>query len=66
VRIWHRSLAVELGQLAGHFGPVNTLSYSPDGKTFVSGGEDGYVRIHHLDDSYFKELADDNIEQLLV
>jgi len=66
VRIWHRSLGVELGQLAGHFGPVNTLSYSPDGKTFVSGGEDGYVRIHHLDDSYFKELADDKIEDLLV
>eukprot|EP01108_Squamamoeba_japonica_P005308 TRINITY_DN416_c0_g1_i1.p2 TRINITY_DN416_c0_g1~~TRINITY_DN416_c0_g1_i1.p2 ORF type:complete len:126 (+),score=56.49 TRINITY_DN416_c0_g1_i1:63-440(+) len=52
VRIWHRSLAEELGQIGGHFGPVNTLSYSPDGSSFASGGEDGYVRVHHLGDDY--------------
>ena len=33
VRIWHRALAVELGQVGGHFGPVNTISYSPDGRS---------------------------------
>ena len=66
VRIWHRALAVELGQVGGHFGPVNTISYSPDGKSFASCGEDGYVRVHHLDESYFVALAEDKIEDLLT
>ena len=42
----------------GHFGPVNALTFSPDGKGFASGGEDGYVRLHHFDQSYF-EVDDD-------
>jgi len=42
----------------GHFGPVNALTFSPDGKGFASGGEDGYVRLHHFDKSYY-ELDDD-------
>jgi translation initiation factor 3 subunit I len=56
VRIWHRSLAVELGQIGGHFGPVNTLTYSPDGKSFTSGGEDGYIRVHHLEENSLDDL----------
>jgi translation initiation factor 3 subunit I len=66
VRIWHRALAAELGQIGGHFGPVNTISYSPDGKSFASGGEDGYVRVHHLDESYWSLCSDDKIEELLA
>jgi len=50
---------IEMGTVAGHFGPVNVLSYSPDGQSFSSGGEDGYVRIHHFDPSYFQKLGDD-------
>jgi len=41
-----------LGSVKGHFGPVNTLVFSPDGKMFASGGEDGYIRLHHLPASY--------------
>jgi len=44
----------ELGSIGGHFGPVNTISFSPDGRSFASGGEDGYVRINHLDQAYFE------------
>jgi len=29
------------------------LAFCPDGRSFTSGGEDGYVRIHHLDNDYF-------------
>jgi len=44
----------ELGALGGHFGPVNTVAFAPDGRSFTSGGEDGYVRINHLDPEYFE------------
>lgn len=44
----------ETGRIPGHFGPINSIAYSPDGRGFVSGGEDGYVRLHRFDQSYFK------------
>jgi len=53
VRFFHMIYEEELGSVQGHFGPVNVLSYSPDGAGFASGGEDGYVRLHHFDKSYF-------------
>jgi len=53
VRFFHMIFEEELGSVQGHFGPVNVLSYSPDGRGFASGGEDGYVRLHHFDRSYF-------------
>jgi len=53
VRFFHLIYEEELGSVQGHFGPVNVLSYSPDGTGFASGGEDGYVRLHHFDKSYF-------------
>jgi translation initiation factor 3 subunit I len=43
----------ELGAIQGHFGPINTLTYSPDGKFFASGAEDSTVRLHKLDEEYF-------------
>jgi len=52
VRFFHKIFAEELGSIPGHFGPVNTLSFSPDGRSFASGGEDGYVRVHHFDQNY--------------
>lgn len=40
--------------MKGHFGPINTLAFHPNGKQYTSGGEDGYVRIHNFDKSYFE------------
>jgi translation initiation factor 3 subunit I len=57
IRFFHSIFEEELGTLPGHFGPVNALSYSPDGKGFASGGEDGYVRLHHFESYYFDHLV---------
>ena len=46
----------ELGSIQGHFGPVNTLAYAPHGKSYTSGGEEGYVRIHHFPPEYFESF----------
>jgi translation initiation factor 3 subunit I len=43
---YHLVYQDQLGTIAGHFGPINTLAYNPDGKSFASGAEDGYVRLH--------------------
>jgi translation initiation factor 3 subunit I len=77
VRIFHKVFEEEIGRVKGHFGPINTVRFHPDGKgcvgalaarandagrgsltvvagaRFASGGEDGYVRLHHFDPDYF-------------
>jgi translation initiation factor 3 subunit I len=43
----------DLGTIRGHFGPMNYIRFMPDGSGFATGGEDGYVRIHHFEKDYF-------------
>lgn len=52
VRFYHSIFCTELGSILGHFGPVNALAFSPDGRQFASGGQDGFVRVHHFGDDY--------------
>jgi translation initiation factor 3 subunit I len=40
----------DVGNVGGHFGPVNAICISPDGKNIVSGGEDSTVRIVNIND----------------
>ncbi|XP_019464254.1 PREDICTED: eukaryotic translation initiation factor 3 subunit I-like isoform X2 [Lupinus angustifolius] len=52
-KFYDKILQEEIGGVKGHFGPINALAFNPDGKSFSSGGEDGYVRLHHFDQDYF-------------
>lgn len=56
-RVYHKIFQEELALITGHFGPVNHVSYNPNGSSFATGGEDGYVRLNILDDTYFEGLS---------
>ncbi|CDR94769.1 translation initiation factor 3 subunit 2, putative [Babesia bigemina] len=49
---------VEIGSIKGHFGPINTLTFLAEGNGYVSGGEDGNVRIYHFDKDYILDKYD--------
>jgi len=51
--LWHMIYEEEIGSVKGHFGPINCLAWFRDGRGFVTGGEDGYVRVHNFDPDYF-------------
>eukprot|EP00662_Eupelagonemidae_sp_cell21_P057766 gene57766-biopygen55279 len=51
-KFMHKISGEELGSIAGHFGPCNCLAAEPNGRGFASGGEDGFVRLHHFDADY--------------
>ncbi|KAL2641437.1 hypothetical protein R1flu_009024 [Riccia fluitans] len=52
-KFFHKIFEEEIGGVKGHFGPINALAFNPDGRSFSSGGEDGYVRVHHFDADYY-------------
>jgi len=65
VRFYHSIFQDELGSIPGHFGPVNVLAFSPDGRSFASGSEDGFVRMHYFPDDYFNradEVSDFSVK----
>ncbi|CAH1252970.1 eukaryotic translation initiation factor 3 subunit I-like [Branchiostoma lanceolatum] len=53
-RFFHLIFEEEFGRVKGHFGPINSVAFHPDGRSYSSGGEDGYVRVHYFDPQYFE------------
>lgn len=53
-RFYHKIFMDEIGRVKGHFGPLNTVAVHPDGIGYVSGGEDGFIRVHYYDKSYYE------------
>lgn len=51
-RFFHLIFEEEFGRVKGHFGPINSITFHPDGKSYASGGEDGYVRVQSFDQAY--------------
>ena len=56
IRLCNLIYEEELGSIAGHFGPVNTVAFHKDGRGFVSGGEEGLIRIFRFHPKYYSEF----------
>jgi len=51
-QFFHLVYEEPFGTVKGHFGPINALAIKPNGRSYASGAEDGYIRLHHFDKSY--------------
>lgn len=55
MKIFNLIFGEKLVEIGGHFGPVHSICFSPDGFAFASGAEDGYVHYHRLPPEYFSK-----------
>jgi translation initiation factor 3 subunit I len=56
----------ELGRVKGHFGPIHSVDFTPDGWRFASGSETGNVILYQLDADYLLLGEDDNLDDPLL
>ena len=53
-RLYNMIYEEELTQITGHFGPVHSMEWSPDGRGIVTASEDGTVRLQRFPLDYFE------------
>lgn len=63
VHFYHTIFENEVGNIKAHFSPINIIAISPDGKSFASGGEDGFVKLFNFDKDYLN-MKDDTLSAL--
>lgn len=56
--VFCQSVMVFSAQIKSNF----SIAVHPNGTSYASGGEDGFVRVHHFDDSYFKTKPYGDVE----
>jgi translation initiation factor 3 subunit I len=55
-RFFHKVFGEEIANVSGHFGPINSVAFSPGGTGFTTGGEEGYVRMSEFDADYYTSI----------
>lgn len=56
----------QLAEITGHFGTVHAIAFSPDGTSFSSGSEDGYVHFHKFLPEYFTKKFEWTVINLIL
>lgn len=57
-RFFHTVFETETCTIGGHFSPVNSVNFHPLGEGFVTGGEDGIIKMYQFDARY-KSIDDE-------
>ena len=45
----------QVGKISGHFGPINSLDFFKDGRGYISGAEEGTIRVYRFEEEYFEQ-----------
>ena len=53
-RLFNMLYEEEITQVTGHFGPVHSMQWSPDARSFVTASEDGTVRLQRFPVEFFE------------
>ncbi|KAJ5074284.1 eukaryotic translation initiation factor 3 subunit i [Anaeramoeba ignava] len=62
--IYHKIYQEEICNYKCHFGTLNHLTFSPDGRSIASGGFDGYIKVALFDEEMDKILKSADVDPL--